>query len=412
MIEFRISDTFTDSLAKLTNEEQKTVKTTAFDLQMNPTNPGMKFHRIERAKDPNFWSVRVSRDIRLIVHKTASSLLLCYVDHHDKAYKWAERRRLEVHPKTGAAQLVQVRETVQEIIIPQYAEEERPAPPKRRLFEHIDDDELLSYGVPIDWLDDVRKADEDSILELADHLPQEAAEALLDLATGVKPQIATPALPDTDPFAHPDAQRRFRVMSNVEELERALESPWEKWMIFLHPSQREFVERDYSGPARVSGSAGTGKTIVALHRAVYLARNNPDTRVLLSTFSDTLANALQTKLRRMISNEPRIGERLEVHAMNAIGERLYAAHFGRPEIAARDEVFALVKAAAKEVGEHRFSTHFLMTEWEQVVDAWQLGSWEAYRDVKRLGRKTRLPENQRAVLWRIFESVRSRTKAG
>jgi len=409
-MQFRIADTFTDSLAKLTNDEQKAVKTTAFDLQMNPANPGMKLHKLDGAKDPNFWSVRVSRDIRLIVHKTASSLLLCYVDHHDKAYKWAERRRLEVHPKTGAAQLVQMRETVQEIIIPRYVEIEQPAPPKPLLFEHIHEDELLSYGVPVDWLDDVFKADEDSVLELAELLPQEAAEALLDLAVGVKPQIVAPAAPDIDPFAHPDAQRRFRVMNNVEELERALEYPWEKWTIFLHPSQQEFVERNYSGPARVSGSAGTGKTIVALHRAVYLARNNPDARVLLSTFSDTLANALQTKLRRLISNEPRMGERLEVHAMNDIGQRLYTAHFGRAKIVSRDELLALLKSASAEVEDHRFILHFLMTEWEQVVDAWQLGTWESYRDVKRLGRKTRLPENQRAVLWRIFELVRAKLK--
>ena len=106
-MDFRIADTFVDSLAHLTNDEQKAVKTTAFDLQMNPASPGMQFHKLDRAKDPRFWSVRVSRDVRLIVHKTDSSLLLCYVDHHDAAYRWAERRRLETHPKTGAAQLVE-----------------------------------------------------------------------------------------------------------------------------------------------------------------------------------------------------------------------------------------------------------------------------------------------------------------
>src|SRR5213078_3616770 len=115
IMEFRISDTFTDSLTRLTAEEQKAVKTTAFDLQMDPSAPGMQFHRIEKAKDPHFWSVRVSSDIRLIVHKTDASLLLCYVNHHDNAYRWAERRKLETHPKTGAAQLVEIRETVQEI---------------------------------------------------------------------------------------------------------------------------------------------------------------------------------------------------------------------------------------------------------------------------------------------------------
>ena len=119
-MEFRIADTFTDSLARLTGDEQKAVKTTAFDLQLNPANPGMSFHKLDKAKDKNFWSVRVSSDIRLIVHKSEASLLLCYVDHHDKAYDWAERRKLETHPKTGAAQLVEIRETVQEIVVPSY----------------------------------------------------------------------------------------------------------------------------------------------------------------------------------------------------------------------------------------------------------------------------------------------------
>ena len=107
-MEFRIADTFTDSLARLNGDEQKAVKTTAFDLQTDPTSSALSFHKLDKARDRNFWSVRASRDIRLIVHKTQSSLLLCYVDHHDKAYAWAERRKLEMHPKTGAAQMVEV----------------------------------------------------------------------------------------------------------------------------------------------------------------------------------------------------------------------------------------------------------------------------------------------------------------
>src|SRR5688572_28135091 len=118
--EFRIANTFVDSLARLTAAEQKAVKTTAFDMQMNPASPGMSFHRLDKARDRNFWSVRVNSDIRLIVHKTQDSLLLCYVGHHDRAYDWAERRRLETHPKTGAAQLVEIRETIQEMRVPKY----------------------------------------------------------------------------------------------------------------------------------------------------------------------------------------------------------------------------------------------------------------------------------------------------
>lgn len=407
-MEFRIADTFTDSLTRLMRDEQKAVKTAAFDLQMNPANPGLSLHRLDKAKDKNFWSVRVDSDIRLIVHKTASSFLLCYVDHHDKAYAWAEQRRLETHPKTGAAQLVEIRERVEEIAVPVYVEVPTPKPAPLHLFSQLTDDALLAYGVPAEWLSDVRGATEDTILGIADHLPAEAAEALLELATGGRPQVPRPAPVGANPFAHPDALRRFRVMNDVEELERALTYPWDKWTIFLHPAQREWIERDYTGPARVSGSAGTGKTIVALHRAVFLARANPDSRVVLTTFSETLADALRTKLRRLISNEPRLGERVEVHSIDAIGERLYEQHFGRPKIASPDQIRHFMVDAAAAVPNHKFSQSFLLSEWDEIVDAWQLGNWEAYRDVKRLGRKTRLQETQRATAWAILDVVRTR----
>ncbi len=412
MTEFRIADTFTDSLARLTGDEQKAAKTTAFDLQLNPAAPGLSFHKLDKAKDKNFWSVRVSSDIRLIVHRVQDSLLLCYVDRHDKAYDWAERRRLETHPKTGAAQWVEIRETVQQIVVPVYVQTELalappPAAESKPLFAGRTDDELLSYGVPAEWLGDVKSATDVTLLALADHLPAEAAEALLELATGGKPRVPTHAAVAANPFDHPDAQRRFRVMTNVEELQTALDYPWEKWTVFLHPEQRQWVERDYTGPARVSGSAGTGKTIVALHRAVHLARAHPAARVLLTTFSDTLAHALHTKLKRLVGSEPRLAERIDVHSLNAIGLRLYKSHCGPITLANRQAVRVLIQEASTAVGGHKLSLRFLVSEWDQVVDAWQLETWESYRNVTRLGRKTRLPEAQRAVLWSIFERVRN-----
>lgn len=432
-MEFRIADTFTDSLARLTNDEQKAVKTTAFDLQMNPANPGMQFHKLDKAKDRNFWSVRVSRDIRLIVHKTDSSLLLCYVSHHDDAYRWAERRRLEVHPRTGAAQFVVIRETVIEIAVRKAIEVVTQKP---KLFADRSDAELLGYGVPQEWLTDIRQADEDTLLDVASYLPAEAAEALLQEATGGSTRVVPsevlrclaeePLIPEADEvlnleipefllrderelssagFAHPDAQRRFRLIENRDELERALDFPWEKWTTFLHPAQREVVERRYTGPVRVSGSAGTGKTIVALHRAAYLARKHPEARVLLTTFSDTLAASLRTKLRRLIGNEPRLGERIDVHAIDTVGVRLHKALAGPLTLTRRDDLLDLVRKAGADVSGHKFATRFLITEWNQVVDAWQITTWDAYKDVARLGRKTRLSEPQRRVLWSIFEKV-------
>lgn len=406
-MQFRIASTFTDSLARLNGQEQKAVKTTAFDLQLDPAAPGMKFHRLDKPKDPNFWSVRVNNDIRLIVHRTEASLLLAYVDHHDDAYRWAERRKIERHPTTGAAQLVEIRERVEEIVIHQPVEIAAQVAPKPLLFNGVADDELLRYGVPAEWLADVRAATEDRLFDLADHLPQEAAEALLDLATGVKPPVPAIMPATADPFSHPDAQRRFRVLTNVEELERALEFPWEKWTVFLHPAQRTTVERDYSGPARISGSAGTGKTIVALHRAVHLTRRHTNARVLLTTFSPTLASALRTKLDRLAGNEPGVCERVAVHSITGIAQALYAELFGEPVIASDALVSELLNEAADKVGGHRFSETFLQGEWSEVVDAWQLRSWEEYRDVARLGRKTRIGGKQREAFWAIFEAVQA-----
>ncbi|NBU77319.1 MAG: ATP-dependent helicase, partial [Planctomycetes bacterium] len=176
---------------------------------------------------------------------------------------------------------------------------------------------------------------------------------------------------------------------------------------FLHPEQQQLVERAFNGPARVSGTAGTGKTIVALHRAVFLVRKHPESRVLLATFSETLAKALHTRLKRLLGNEPRLAERIEVHALDSLGVRLFKLHVGKVQVATRAEVVQLLRNASQKVGGHKFSLPFLMSEWAEIVDAWQLKSWEEYRDMSRLGRKTRLSEPQRRVLWSIFEQAQA-----
>ena len=183
---FHLADTFTTALARLPAQEAKLVKTSVVDLQIDPTGKGQSFHRVERAKDPNFWSVRVSRDLRLIVHKTASSLLIAYVDHHDDAYAWAQRRRIEAHPTTGAIQIVEIRERVEEAMLPAAPQLPFPDAPVSalRLFAKLTEAKLLSIGVPTDWLADVSTATEDSFLDIAAHLPGEAAEALLQGSCG------------------------------------------------------------------------------------------------------------------------------------------------------------------------------------------------------------------------------------
>lgn len=416
-MEFRIADSFTKALSRLTRDEQKAVKTSAFDLQMNPESTGLQLHRVDASKDPNFWSVRVNRDIRIIVHKTAASFLLAFVDHHDQAYAWAERRRIEAHPTTGAIQIVEVRERVEEIA-------KRPAPQlpfdlgggiaplpialhptTRKPFETLGSDDLLAIGVPPDWLADITVATEDGFLDLAPHLPAEAAEALLEYASSGILKKPEPVVV-TDPFAHPDAQRRFRVIENVEELERALDLPWEQWAVFLHPSQREFATRTFSGPARVAGSAGTGKTVVAVHRAARLAARDDRSRVLLTTFSEPLAASLERKVKVLAGDSGVVVPRITVAPFIGVARELYQLVHGRnPQIPAEDLIHSLLtKAAAAEPGTP-INERFLRSEWTNVVDAWQLKTADAYADVPRLGRKNRMGRKQRDRLWPVFARV-------
>lgn len=308
---------------------------------------------------------------------------------------------------------MEVRERVEEIALPpEVAAAIAEAAPKPiasvspPLFVALSPDDLLTIGVPQDWIADVRQASEDSFLDLAGHLPTEAAEALLQYAaTGVlhRPPVAAPA----DPFAHPDALRRFRVVENLEELQRALEYPWEKWTVFLHPSQRSIVEQSFSGPARVAGSAGTGKTIVALHRAARLAQTGPQVRVLLTTFSRPLANALERKLKFLIGEDDSIIPRVVVTPFRGIAEELYQLAFGRrPHAPSEELVRRTLSKIAEEQGVTEFTARFLFSEWTYVVDAWQLDTLEAYANVPRLGRKNRMGAKQRARLWPVFAATR------
>jgi len=412
---FRIADTFRSSLAKLTANEQKAAKTTVFDLQVDPSQPSLKFHRLDKAKDPNFWSIRVSGDIRIIVHKTKADILVCYVDHHDKAYAWGEKRRLDKHPKTGATQLVEIRERVEEIPVFKQVEvearEEEPvqapvASPKEPILKGWDADELLGYGVPEDWIESVLAADEDELLEIAPHLPQEAGEAVLDLAVGTTPQV-TATTAGGDGFDHPDAQRRFRLFTDEEELALALEYPWEQWTIFLHPSQKRFVEQDYNGPSRVTGSAGTGKTVVALHRAVHLAKQNPEAKLLLTTFSPALSDLLQIKLDRLAGKESNVAQRITVQALPALAADLYTKIHECCVIAEDDLIRSTIDKAIDDLGSD-LSPTFLWSEWRFVIDAWQVDSLETYQNIPRIGRKARLGAKQREKVWEVCREVRAR----
>ncbi len=228
-------------------------------------------------------------------------------------------------------QMVEIRAQVVEMPAPAPAGTAPPSAPARggpKLFSGLRKLELMAFGVPEEWVDDVRAATEDTLFEVIAHLPQEAGEALLELAVGSTPAPPPPVPAEADPFAHPDARRRFRVMADAEDLQRALDAPWETWAVFLHPAQAALVERRFGGPVRVSGSAGTGKTIVAIHRAVHLTRATADARVLLTTFSKTLAAGLKRRLDLLTAGDAAVAARITVKPLAAVVYDLHRQWFG------------------------------------------------------------------------------------
>lgn len=392
-----IADTFLRSLERLDGESQKLVKQAAFEFQLNPANPGFQFHKLEGAKDKRFSSARVNRDLRLIIHRDgASSLMLCYADHHDAAYAWAERRVLDVHPTTGAIQFVEVEERVQEVVRQVVREEEPP------IFAKYAPDYLLALGVPPQWLDAVRTVGETAFLDLAVNLPSEVSERLLELAEG-KPVPRPTTAPPEDPYEHPDSKRHFRVMESRDELSRALAAPWDQWLVFLHPDQRRYADNDYKGPARVYGGAGTGKTVVAVHRAVRVARAATG-KVLLTTFSKTLANHLARQVALLAQGDQEVLARIDITHLHKVALGLRnKQRGGKPLAFAETEVLdRVLEQAALAHGE---DPTFAREEFWAVVDAQGLQTFEAYREATRTGRGTPLGLKRRAALWRVFDAA-------
>jgi len=401
-----LADTFQAALTKLDNQSQKAAKLTAFELQMDPTGKGKSFHRITASREKNFWSVRANRDIRIIVHKTADRLTLCYVDHHDDAYDWAERRVFERHPRTGALQIVELVEQVREVKVEAAPAKDLfdeptppPSPPEPIVFPlaAVGADRLQDYGVPQDWAELLAESSMSDALEAADHLPIEAAEAVRVFLAGGEPEAPAPA-------AAVEAQR-FRMVEHRDELEAALEFPWERWTVFLHPTQRQFAEADYDGPARVAGSAGTGKTVVALHRAIRLSQD-ANANILLTTFSDPLASALKEKLNILNGGEV-VVPRVKVSSVLGLAKELFELETGnRPRMIGRDAIIRrLTKIAPDD------NSTFLTNEFEDVIDPWRVDSLQDYRDLKRTGRRSRIGQKRRELIWPWFETLREGMKA-
>ncbi|MHB2018088.1 MAG: 3'-5' exonuclease [Candidatus Xenobia bacterium] len=392
---FVISTTFLQSVTDLTPNEAAKVWEFVPRFHANPAHPSLSLERVVQALDKNVWSARIGSDIRAIAHKDGETWTLLYAGHHDPAYDWAARHKVERHIKTGALQIVALPETMQERVA-QFHQPERPA-----LFAHLTDDYLVSLGLPPSWLPTIRQvADDDVLLEVVQKLPEEVAERLLNVAAGELVTPPVPLAPERPALDSPDSQRRFYVIESDEELQRMLAAPLAYWRIFLHPSQRALVSGTYKGPVKVTGAAGTGKTVVAIHRARHLARKGR--RVLLTTFIKTLCRDIETNLGLLCNDAER--KRITVsHLQDQAREIVRQAGLKVKEIDDKQLFELIEKTRAAE--RCPYDATFLASEWSAILRPQGITSWDGYREASRAGRGSALSVKERKAIWAVFERV-------
>ncbi len=440
-----LGDGFLQAFAAIPRAQQKAVMNFVSKFRANPRAPGINYEVIRNARDANFRSVRIDQSYRGIVlsPEQGNVYILLWVDKHDDAYAWAERHRCQIHPTTGSLQLFEVEhervaaiadasETVAQPI--STATEPSAIPRKAKLDEqplfNLDNATLLSLGVPQERLGLVQALTSEQALEKAEaRLPVEAFEALYLLAAGtpladVLHEYAAPTQKsvDTQDFEaaleHPATQRRFHVPEDEQELGRMLNAPLERWRVFLHPSQRQLVERDWNGPVRVLGGAGTGKTVVAMHRARWLV-SQPSwpkgARLLFTTFTSNLALDIADNLRKICT--PEQSQRIEVLNLDAWVSQFVKRNGYQSMIiypGGRDKQYehCWTQALALVPGELGLPESFYHEEWQRVILTQQVRSRQEYFSASRIGRGVALNRRQRADIWPVFEEMREQLVRG
>ena len=291
------------------------------------------------------------------------------------------------------------------------------------MFDALSDEDLVSVSIPAEYLDLVRTVrTEPELSGLAGKLPEEAMQSLYALRSGETIEaIRKATFSDSKPvepddfaaaLANPITQSQFAVMEDEAALHAFMEAPMDKWRVFLHPTQRRLVEHHYAGPARITGGAGTGKTVVIVHRAKFLAKQcTGDEKVLVTTYSTTLADDIAKRLASICTQEELA--RIEVTTVDAVARRLAAKRkisIKYNWTAKHGSAGDLDKLWAEAIGasgrEQRFGIDFFLAEWQDVIQAQQINSLERYMTAQRGSRGKRLDKRNREDVWAVFEQYR------
>jgi superfamily I DNA/RNA helicase len=396
------------------------MKARAWDFMMklnsNPDGGGLDLKMPNSAADRRVRTARVDQNFRAVLFALPPDLLvMAAIKPHDEAYAYATSVRLDINPANGAMELIAeqtIARTVQE-----FRDKPRPADAPQVL--PYTAAELIELGIREDVAAQaVRLSIEDELLAFVEDLPEWQQQALLDLATGkslddVQADYGVGAAPTNDPtqsLRRAVTRMEFVTIRDDDELRRMVEGDFEEWRTFLHPQQRALVERPtYNGPFRLAGGAGTGKTVVALHRAVFLA-TVPGARVLLCTFNRTLASSLDAQLRRLAPFE--VAARIDVLGVDQAVNRAVREHDGDlprlAEFKAQERLWEDATASADVPADLLavLTPEFLATEFRAVMLGMPALSKENYLAAKRPGRGVRLNRLQRAAVWRVVDQYR------
>lgn len=349
---------------------------------------------------PGVWEARIDEDVRGIFFKDKNHWILLHVGLPGATATWALDRKISRNAVTGVPDVVKK------------AASQPPSAPKKGtkgktsagktatgkgkgkgegLLAHLSDEFLQQFGFPEALLPALKEATTNvALLDIAsDKLSEEQIIWLLELALGHTPE------PPQKPI---EGVPGVWSIGDDHELLTAIAQPHEKWLVFLHPAQRFLVEQSPSGPTKVSGGAGTGKTVVALHRARFLARQGKS--VLVTTFTRTMVRALERSLDMLCTTQ----ERQRIHVQTLAGEVLtFARKVDKHLNYADDDHFrdALKKAASGS----KYSAKFLQTEWDSVVTTQRAFSLPQYLKAKRVGRGKALSSEEKAEIWSLFDQV-------
>ena len=416
-LQVALSDTFFDCVWQLPRHIQNKVQAFLTRFRQNPTSLGQHRERIHGT--PNLYSVRIDLQYRGILAQGGKAVVLLHVDNHDAAYEWALRHRCEVNAGSGTLQIFETQTGIDS------RTDAKPLPEEKGPIDELRDRQLRHLGVPESLFGLARTVKNDGEFEqISEQFPSEAqdamymllagysfAEALDELALSTKEEQFDPLDIDSA-LNRVGSKAQFWVVENEEELKQMLNAPQEKWRVFLHPSQRRLVDRPWNGPVRVLGGAGTGKTVVAMHRAKWLLSNQVSSeqeRVLFLTFTANLAANLKQNLRSLITDESAF-RKLEVVHLDRWVYRFLRQHDFPQAIVYNSEDERLLdpwKQAMQSRDQNlSFPLHFYQDEWHRVVLAHGISTCQEYLAVPRTGRGTALSRPQRAKIWQVFEAYR------